>query len=503
MLKRGLIAIAVAGAAATGGVAAIAAIDPYADSLVPEYETKVVMSAGDTVPLTGDAAKTFQMVGIPDGLGAHRNRDGTTTVYMSHELNAAATSEPVLDAPLAKGALVSRLIVGRDGTVRSAAPAYSTVYLDDTLVGPAAAVGNDTRPFSRFCSGSLAGPAEGFDRYIYFANEEEGTPANSFDGKGGLSVAVVDGRAHGLTALGRFAWENTLVQPNHGSRTVIIGMEDGPADQDLAKENSQLWMYVGTKSRRKGATVLQRNGLVGGTLYVFRAKDPAVRGEAAFTAGTLDGEWVAIPGAGAMTAAELEAAADAAGAMAFARPEDGAFDLNDRNRFFWVTTGGAAGANVLGRVYSLRLHPGDPVKAPKLSLVVDADAVIAAGGDTAISPDNIGVSGRYLMVQEDGTTESRAEMARKGRDGSIWRFTLTRRGAGVDVASAKRVVTLAPPGRDGVAVGPGVWETSGIISTDGMLGGGSWLFDVQAHRPTAAPGRNTVEDGQLVLLRRR
>ncbi len=503
MLKRGAIALAIAGTVACGSYAAIANIDPYADSLVPEYETKVVMSAGDTVPVTGDSTKSYQMVGIPDGLGAHRNRDGSTTVYMNHELNAAATSEPVLGAPLVRGAHVSKLIVNRDGTVRSAARAFDTVYLDDTLVGPAADTSNTTRPFSRFCSGSLAGPAEGFDRHIYFANEEEGTPANSFDGKGGLSVAVFDGKAHGLSALGRFSWENTLVQPNHGNRTVIMGMEDGPADQDRAKENSQLWMYVGTKSRRKGATVLERNGLVGGTLYVFRAKDPAVTGEAGFTAGDLTGEWVAIPGAGAMTAVELEAAADAVGAMAFARPEDGAFDLNDRNRFFWVTTGGAAGANVLGRVYSLRLHPGDPLKAPKLSLVVNADEVVAAGGDTALSPDNIGVSGRYLMVQEDGTTESRAEMARKGRDGSIWRYRLTSRGTGIDVSSAKRVVTLSPPGRDGVAVGPGVWETSGIISTDAMLGSGSWLFDVQAHRPTAAPGVNTVEDGQLVLLRRR
>ncbi len=331
--------------------------------------------------------------------------------------------------------------------MRSAARAFDTVYLDDTLVGPAADTSNTTRPFSRFCSGSLAGPAEGFDRHIYFANEEEGTPANSFDGKGGLSVAVFDGKAHGLSALGRFSWENTLVQPNHGNRTVIMGMEDGPADQDRAKENSQLWMYVGTKSRRKGATVLERNGLVGGTLYVFRAKDPAVTGEAGFTAGDLTGEWVAIPGAGAMTAVELEAAADAVGAMAFARPEDGAFDLNDRNRFFWVTTGGAAGANVLGRVYSLRLHPGDPLKAPKLSLVVNADEVVAAGGDTALSPDNIGVSGRYLMVQEDGTTESRAEMARKGRDGSIWRYRLTSRGTGIEGGHALPARTRRRRGR--------------------------------------------------------
>ena len=64
------------------------------------------------------------------------------------------------------------------------------------------------------------------------------------------------------------------------------------------------------------------------------------------------------------------------------------------------------------------------------------------------------------------------------------------------------MVSLSPPGRDGAAVGPGVWETSGIIDGDGLFGGGSWLFDVQAHAPAAVPGSNTVEDGQLVLLKR-
>jgi hypothetical protein len=51
-----------------------------------------------------------------------------------------------------------------------------------------------------------------------------------------------------------------------------------------------------------------------------------------------------------------------------------------------------------------------------------------------------------------------------------------------------------------VAVGPGVWETSGIISAP-FLGEDVWLFDVQAHAPTAAPSGGTVEDGQLLLLR--
>ena len=91
-------------------------------------------------------------------------------------------------------------------------------------------------------------------------------------------------------------------------------------------------------------------------------------------------------------------------------------------------------------------------------------------------------------------------MASKGRDGSIWRFALGKK-QGVDVSTATRVAELDPPGRDGVAVGPGVWETSGVIDASALFGADWWLSDVQAHGPTAAPAPGTVEDGQLFLLR--
>jgi hypothetical protein len=281
-----------------------------------------------------------------------------------------------------------------------------------------------------------------------------------------------------------------------------MGMEDGPSALDPAVENSQLYMYVGTKSNAPGATVLQRNGLVGGTLYVFRAKDSAMNSELPFQNGTIEGEWVAIPNAGALNQPQLETASDAAGAMRFARPEDGAFNPRNKNEYFFVTTGQAAGANNLGRLYSLRLDRKNPTRPAKLEVLYNADQIIAAGGDIAISPDNIDVSEDYLMIQEDGTAPSRLVMTSKGRDGSIWRIDLEDE-RGVDMSSATRVVELTPPGRGVSAppVGKGVWETSGIIDGEGLFGEGSWLFDVQAHPPTPAPVANTVEDGQLLLLK--
>lgn len=204
--------------------------------------------------------------------------------------------------------------------------------------------------------------------------------------------------------------------------------------------------------------------------------------------------------AGSLSETQLEAASDAVGAMVFARPEDGAFNPRNKNNYFFVTTGGATGANELGRLYSLELNPSDPTKNAVLRVVYNADQVIADGGDTAVSPDNVGINWNHLTICEDGTSQSRPVMAAKGRDGSIWRYPLTGF-KGAD-AVGERVVELDPPGRDGVAVGPGVWETSGIIPSEGVMGLGAWVFDVQAHSPTAAPAPNTVEDGQLLILRR-
>ena len=90
-------------------------------------------------------------------------------------------------------------------------------------------------------------------------------------------------------------------------------------------------------------------------------------------------------------------------------------------------------------------------------------------------------------------------MGAKGRDGSIWRFEYDE--DGIDLSSRTRVAELDPPGRDGVAVGPGIWETSGVIDATDLFGKNTWLFDVQAHPPTTAPRPNTVEDGQLLLMR--
>ncbi len=498
--RRALVAMGVVVLIAAGvSGAAVAPIKDYAVGISGGYDTTRLLSVGDTVPETSDPTKQYRMVGIPDGLGGHPNPDGTKTLYMNHELPFNTNSQTTVGGPTNRGAVISRWILDAEGNVLSGERAYDTVFQENTLVGPAPEVGNATRPFSRFCSGSIAGPPHGFDRWIYLTNEEEGTPANSFDGKGGQTVAVIDNKLHALPRFGRFAWEQTVVRPSNNGLTVAMSMEDGPFDLNPAVENSQVYMYVGPQDHSPGAGVLSRNGLDNGSLYVLAPADPTQADESVFRNGQIRVEWKQIERAGLLDEAQLEAASDALGAFRFARPEDAAFNPDNPNQVVFVTTGGATGANELGRVYSLTLNPLGPLGRATLEVEVNADDIVRAGGDTVISPDNIDISDDYLMINEDGTAESRLVMAAKNRDGSIWRFDMSDT-RGPILSSAQRIVELDPAGRDGVPVGPGIWETSGIIDAAGLFGEGTWLFDVQAHPPTTAPPTNTVEDGQLLLL---
>jgi len=246
------------------------------------------------------------MVGIPDGLGAHANADGTVTLFMNHELRNNNNSEPLVGRPLNRGALVSKLILAADGSALSGDRAYDVIYTENLLFGPAPEVGNSTPPFSRFCSGSLSWEDAGFDRPIYFCGEES-SGAATFDGRGGQLTAIFDNSLWTLPKCGRLSWENAVVRPDAGLRTTIMCLEDG----DIG--NCQLYMYVGFKDRAPAAGALRRNGLDNGSLYVFVSSNRKKTSEANFRSGSVQGKWVLLPTAEANTDVQLEAAADVVG----------------------------------------------------------------------------------------------------------------------------------------------------------------------------------------------
>lgn len=334
-------------------------VKPYAEAIGGSYDVQPLLSVGDRVQETTHPNLQYQMIGIPDGLGARAVENGRVVLYMNHELVNTVTSEPVVGAPLNRGSFVSKYVLDEDGDAITGERAYDLVYQENLLVGPAAQTDNATPAFARFCSAYLAGPADGFDRYIFLTNEEANGPA-TFDPAGGQTVAIFDNEVHALPKLGRFSKENSIVKPRTGERTVILSLEDGPTTPD-----SQLYLYVGRKGTRPGVSVLRRNGLDNGKLFVFVSKDPSKNSELALQEGTILGRWVEIPNAEQLTDVQLEASADALGAFGFVRIEDGAFSKTNANRFFFDTTGGnEAAGNTLGRLYELRFGAAGPLSSP-------------------------------------------------------------------------------------------------------------------------------------------
>jgi hypothetical protein len=506
-------------------------VKPYAKATPGSgWRTTPLLSSGDVVRETGTSAgQQYRMVGIPDGLGVERRRSGIVRVYMTHELAQDVTSEPKVGRPSHRGAFATIARVRRNGDVVSARRAFDRVYQDSTLVGPTADTSNATPAFSRWCSAFLAGREVGFDRPVFFGNEETGPerpaadgsqpPTKAFSPLGSQSVAMFGNEAHALSRLGHFPRENTVVMRGTGKRTVILMTEDGPRTPD-----SQLYLYVGRKVR-SSRSPLRRNGLDNGRLYVFASDDARDDENQLLQGDTVRGSWKEIVGARSLSDVQTEAAADAAGAFGFVRLEDGEF-RPDANREFWFSaTGDQTGrpeadshTNELGRLYRLRFDGADPLRGATLTQAYNADQ-LQATEDGPLSPDNLDVGKRYVIVNEDGTagaaadgtTGSRDDMDRRNRDGSIWVVPLATPG---DPATFQRVASLVgrdEGGRDGIRTvdergnRAGVWETSGIVDASAAFGRNAFLFDVQAHSPTTAPGGKpvTVEDGQLLLLRKR
>jgi len=114
----------------------------------------------------------------------------------------------------------------------------------------------------------------------------------------------------------------------------------------------------------------------------------------------------------------------------------------------------------------------------------------------------VAVTKGFIAVNEDGTTASRDDMEARNRDGSIWIVPVASPGDPATFTRAGELIGRSEGGRDNIQTAAGIWENSGIVGSRHAFGAGTFLFDVQAHPPTTAPPVNTVEDGQLLMLRR-
>jgi uncharacterized protein DUF839 len=412
---------------------------PYLVPMVPGAAVDPILSAGDTVG-------GYQMSGIPDGLGAFKDGGDTLQVMMNHELGRTFPG-----VPPGVDTRISNLTLNRK--------------THGVLAGQYRFTGQEF--FERFCSATL----ERIKGTPYYFAGEEAVPA----GHDGSSI-VMNAETGTWTETPQFGhFEHENVVPVTGfKKMVLISTEDN----FRVGVPSYLFAYIADSWEDAVS-----GDPAHGSLYVWRAVDPADTGSTMAKGDTVQGEFVPISQAENANDVTLKAAATARGAFRFARLEDAAVAFQKSGRLYFADTGKPGEATLNGRIYRLDIDPSDPTQA---SVTVELDSTV----DDFANPDNLGTSPQSLMIQEDRENPNRVQYSR------ILRYDLND-GSLTPVAR----VNTPPPFL------PGSWESSGIIWAGNLLGGGWWLADVQAHGltapqpgPTLTPNSSVGEDGQLDAL---
>jgi len=230
----------------------------------------------------------YDMVGIPDGLGAYANKKNRAVVMMNHELRDDAGIERRHGE---RGSFISRILI--DPKTGSAVKGrdliedrvrywdYQTKSYSDTPGAPTGAAYGHTAEFARWCSGFLTEPGQllnestqrGAHRPVYFANEENGDEGRVF-------AVRKNGTVTQLPRLGLLSWENTQAAPNQTDTTVVMGNDDA--------NPGELRVYVGSK--RPEGFPERRAGLTNGDLFVVDTVNEAVGTDAEFRATYATGE---------------------------------------------------------------------------------------------------------------------------------------------------------------------------------------------------------------------
>jgi hypothetical protein len=450
---------------------------------------------------TGDAVKGYRMAGIPDGLGAYDNGDGTFTVLMNHE---HGNTVGVPRAHGAKGAFVSEWVIDKKTlTVISGGDLMKSVWQKDTLGAwvktPAVGAIGQTTTFSRFCSADLparqafwnSASHKGTKNRIFMNGEESGPTFQR--GLAHVATGPDKGNTYVLPefANANSAWENILAYPHGGDRTVVIGTADGGTNG--------VYVYIGHKSR--SGNDVERAGLVGGTMYriAVAAGKPETRDADAGLGLTANVRTGVLEAAFSLTADQITSVGVTA--TTFLRPEDGAWDKKDRNRFYFVTTDrpdAAKDGNLntdipAGQVGRSRLWALDFKNASRPEL----------GGTIRLLLNGTPEQSDHQMfdnitVNDDGSLILLEDIGNNQHNGKVWKYqprtgTLTKL-AHFDVDLFGDIGLAGSQTKDE--------ETSGVIDITDLLdrddGKVYNLLVAQNHKASA--DAELVEGGQLMLM---
>jgi Ca2+-binding RTX toxin-like protein len=438
--------------------------DPFLLASEPNVHFTSIVTSGDALPADGVFG------GIPDGIGAFDNGDGTITVLVNHELGATAG---IVRDHGSTGAYIDLLTIDKATLqIVSADDAIQTLHLwndatDSYYVG--------TTAFARFCSGDLpatsalynSATGDGTQARIYLTGEESGT-----EGRATATIVSGDhaGNSYELPALGNLAYENVVANPYEQEKTIVALTDDG--------QNGQVYIYVGNKQAT--GTEIEQAGLSSGAFYGIKVtgvvdEQNGAPANGSFTLQAINGGDVSN-----LTGLQIDQQSEAAQVTSFLRPEDFAWDPDHPNVAYFNTTNSFDGVS---RIYQITFTD---IAHPELGGTIQA--VVESDDYGAHMFDNMTVANGKIIVNED--PGNNAYVAR------VWEY---------DIATGDfhQVATFNP---DQFAPGAPNFitqdeESSGVIDVTDLLGDSdtrAYLLDAQVHKTTGNPA--TVEQGQLMVM---
>lgn len=342
--------------AAIGVIATAACALAVPASANSDFSYMEPVAAGAKLKVLATSGDTFGGVlfpGVPDGMGVLK--DGKNAVlFVGHELStanagyisrangaAAASTVTALNLDIATQSVTA----ARDLLSSVVWWDYANKKTSTTPTLPAGAAVKDeygtpnhTQSLNRFCSSSVTQPGVlayrekgkdgkfttyGYSGAAYFTGEEGSDESRGF-------VMNTDGQLVQLPKLGLAAWENYLVNPASGRKTVVMGNEDGSAT------DSQLYMYVGQKETT--GEWYEKAGLTNGQQYVMQVPGSATDNDFRKNVGKGVATMVTFnPINTDVNGKEQNLQARATGTV-MARVEDGAWDPKNPNIYYFVTT---------------------------------------------------------------------------------------------------------------------------------------------------------------------
>jgi hypothetical protein len=450
------------------------------------YLTPTANGWGATSLLTtGDSIGGYVMSGIPDGLGAFDNGNGTISVLMNHELGAGqGPSHGVVGA----GAFVSKWTIDKNTLqVISGSDLITTLNISSGNTSLNRLCSADLAPISAFYNSATG---NGYNGRI-FLNGEEGGSGRAFGTV--VSGAGAVGTATQLARLGTQGWENWLANPATGDKTLVIGNDDTSGNG-----NGQVFVYLGDK-QTAGSSAVEQAGLTNGKLYAIKVAGFSQE-DRATTPGASNFSLVELGASGDVTGlsvAALNTDAVNKGASSFLRPEDGAWNPKNPKQYFFVTTdqydqvkdgvGGQVGRTRLWQVDFV--DPANPTLGGAIKPVLDGTEATQMLDNMTIGADGI------IYLQED--------VGGQDHNGKLWAYDpATGKLTQIFQHDTTRFGNIGLPAALPFTTDE---ESSGIIDVTKLFTDAAWyqpgmqlfLADVQAHYPN---GATLIEGGQLLLL---